>query len=378
MTKIVFFISEDWYFLSHRRALAEACRDAGWDVVVATHVSGQAQAIRDAGFILEPVFIDRGGMNPLRDLRTLAAMVAVLRRHRPDILHCVAMKPVLYGGAAAILTGVPQTVSAMAGLGYLFTDGRGGWLARAVKAALAGVVKRCGSRMIVQNHDDFRQMTGFGVARPEQMALIPGSGVDLAAFPAMPEPAGAPVVFALVARMLADKGIREAAAAARLLRAQGIAFELRLVGGTDPHNPTSLSEAELRGWEAEGLLRWLGRQDDIAAVWREAHVAILPSYREGMPKSLLEAEACARPVITTDVEGCREAIENGVEGLMVPVRDPTALAQAMRRLIEDPALRAQMGAAARRRAERVFDKNAILAAHMTLYRAALAETANRP
>lgn len=371
MTKIVLVISEDWFFLSHRRALAEACLAAGWQVVVATHVTDRAEIIRQAGFTLEPLPLERGGLNPWRELRCILRLAAVLLRHRPDILHSVALKPLLYANLPALFLGPRARVSAIAGLGYAFT-GRD-VARRALKAglelALRLVLRRPGSAVIVQNDDDRRQICDRGLVAPEQITLIPGSGVDLIEWPALlPPPAGQPVIFALVARMLADKGVVEAVEAMRLLQARGVAARLWLVGTTDPQNPTSLSEDRLRAWQAEGLVEWLGQRSDVVDIWRQAHIAVLPSYREGMPRTLLEAAACARPIITTDVPGCRQVIDDGIEGILVPARDAAGLAAAMARLAGDEGLRQRMGRAARARAEARFGVDAVIAAHMALYR----------
>lgn len=376
MPKIVYIINEDWYFLSHRAALASACRAAGWEVVVATHVTDRGEEIRRAGFVLEPLPLERGGMNPLTDLRALAAMIGVLRRHRPDLVHTVALKPNLYGNLAALLAGSPPVVSAVAGMGSLLSGASGGsgLLRRAVLALLRLVLNRRKVTLIVQNDDDRATAIDHGFARAERIATIRGSGVDLQAFPAQPLPPAPPVAFALVARMLVDKGVPEAVEAARLARGNGANLVLRLVGAPDPANPMSLSEQRLREFAAAPGIEWLGPRGDIAAVWRDAHVAVLPSWREGMPKSLLEALARARPIVTTDTVGCRDVIDDGTEGILVPLRDPPALAAAMERLANDAALRARMAAAARRRAEARYGLDRVVAAHLDLYRAVLAGT----
>ncbi|HEY1722627.1 MAG TPA: glycosyltransferase family 4 protein [Magnetospirillaceae bacterium] len=376
MTKIVFFISEDWYFLSHRRVLAEACRDAGWEVVIATRVADKGEAIKNAGFILEPIPISRGGMNPFVDLVTVWAMIGLLRRHRPDILHSVGLKPVLYGNIAAWVAGTPHLVSALAGMGSVLSGASksAGLIRRLVLAALRPLLNRKRGRVLVQNDDDRAQGLANGFAPEARIVIIRGSGVDLTGFPVQPIPSEPPVVFALVARMLIDKGVPEAVDAARLLRSKGVPVTLRLIGAPDPENPMSLTEEQLRAFAAEPGVEWLGPRSDIAAVWRDAHVAVLPSWREGLPKALLEAMACGRPVITTDTTGCRDVIEAGVEGVLVPLKNPEALAAAMERLASDPALRAQMGRAARQRAETRFDQRLIAQAHLDLYRTLLAET----
>jgi len=370
MPKIVFLVAEDWYFLSHRKILAEACLKAGWQVVVAANVGNHGAEIEAMGCALEPMDFDRGGINPLRDLKTLAKIIAMLRRQKPDVLHSVGMKPVLYGGIAAVLGGVKATVSAMAGMGYLFTGNRPHLVVirQAILTALRLCIRLRGGAMIVQNEDDRAFMLAQKLVRPDRLELIPGSGVDIEALPEMPFPPEPPVVFTCISRMLRDKGIVELVDAARTLKARNSPCLVRLVGGVDPQNPTSLGEEQLKAWQTEGLVEWLGHQNDIAAVWRDSHVAVLPSYREGMPKALLEAEACGRPVITTDVQGCREAITEGVEGVLVPVCQSAPLAEAMDAMARDPAKRQAMGRAARARAESRFDQRIIAERHLDLYR----------
>jgi len=369
MPTIIFLVTEDWTFLSHRMPLAEACRDAGWRVVIAARDNGRGAELEAAGLEFLPIPFDRGGMNPLRDAKTVWAIWKMLRRLRPDILHCVAMKPLLYGHLAAFLAGMRGTVGAVAGFGYLFTGKRPHlWLLRKIiTTALSLLIKGRGGSLIVQNEDDRRLVLREKLVAPDHLLLIPGSGVDVEALVPTPEPPAPPVAFACVCRMLKDKGIVELAEAARLVKAHGVSVVVRLVGGTDAENPSCLSEQQLHAWETEGLVEWLGHRTDIAAIWRDAHVAVLPSYREGMPKALLEAEACGRAVITTDVEGCREAIEDGVQGILVPVRQAEPLAAAMIRLAQDAELRQRMGAAARVRAEARFDKRMVVRDHMALY-----------
>jgi len=366
MPKIMLFITEDWAFLSHRLPLARACRDLGWQVVIATHVTDRADFIRNEGFILEPLPLDRGGSHPWRELKALIALAGAIRRQKPDIVHSVAVKPVLYGNLVAKLLGFRNRVSALAGMGYAFT-GRS-FKVRLLRGVLSALLRFLlkGHPVIVQNDDDRELLLSIGVS---DLTLIPGSGVDLEALPALPQPAAKPVVFALVARMLADKGVREAVEAIQAVDNA----ELWLVGAPDSHNPSTIAEAELEGWQAGGKVRWLGHRTDIKAIWAGAHVALLPSYREGMPKALLEAAACGRPIVTTDVVGCRQVIEDGVEGFIVPARQSAGLAAAMRRLAEDEALRLRMGQAARTRAEKLFGQERVVEAHLAIYRRLLGE-----
>ena len=368
MPKIVFFITEDWAFLSHRLPLARAARDAGWDVVIAANETTKAEIIRGERFIFEPIPLDRGGIHPWRELRALATLARVLVRHKPDILHCVAVKPVIYGNLVALLTGQKATVSALGGMGYAFTSGsRRVKLLRFILSTLLRVLlRRPKHHLIVQNDDDQALLLSIGAATADSITLIPGSGVDLTALPALPPPDNNPPIFALVARMLADKGIREAVAAM-----EHVPGTLWLVGAPDSHNPSTIDEAELRRWEQGGKVKWLGHRTDILDIWRQADIAVLPSYREGMPKVLLEAAACARPIVTTDVVGCRQVIDDGVEGFIVPARESEGLAGAMRRLAEDGELRHKMGVAARARAEAKFGEERVVEAHFRIYRSLL-------
>jgi glycosyltransferase involved in cell wall biosynthesis len=367
--KIIYAVTEDWYFCSHRLPMALAAQELGWEVVVATRVDRHGDEIRRHGFRLVDWRLDRRSAHPAREARAVLQLLALYRRERPDLVHHVAMKPVVYGALAARLAGVPAVLNALAGLGAAFIAPSR--LARQRRRALLAVFRRLldrrGSRLLVQNDDDRALFLGAGVVTPERVALIAGSGVDTDRFAPSPEPAGVPVAV-LAGRMLWDKGVGEAVEAARLLRDRGIALRIALVGRPDPANPRSIPEATLRGWVEAGLVEWWGQRDDMAAVWREAAIGLLPSYREGMPKSLLEAAACGRPLVATDVPGCRALVTPGVDGLLVPPRDPTALAAALAELAASPARRATLGAAARQAAVERFSDRVIRRQIQALYR----------
>jgi glycosyltransferase involved in cell wall biosynthesis len=373
--KLIYLVTEDWYFLSHRLPVARAARDAGFEVVVATRIgakdSGGRAAIEAEGFRVVPLNWKRGGWNPFAELCAVAAIRSLYRRERPDVAHHVAMKPVLEGSLAARLAGVPAVVNALTGLGYLFI-GRNG-LARVlgplVRRALKSLLARGANwRVVMQNPDDLAALVARGIVRREAAVLIPGSGVDLARFRPAPEPAGTPAA-ALVGRMLWDKGVGELIEAARLLKARGVALRVRLAGPEDPENPAAISRATLEGWVREGVVEWAGEVKDVAALWRDTAIAVLPSYREGLPKTLLEAAAAGRPMVAADVPGCREIVRHGETGVLVPPRDARALADALERLAGDAALRRRLGTAARRLAEQRFGEAAIAAATVDLYRA---------
>jgi len=377
--KIVFLVTEDWYFLSHRLCLARACRQRGWDVVIATQVTQGRAAIEAEGLRIAPITISRSGRNPFRELGTLRRIIAVYRRERPDLVHHVAAKPVIYGSIAARLAGRPAVINALAGMGYVFTSRNlsARLLRRPVLALLRACLKGPRSWLILQNRDDARMFVDRGLIAPGRLALIRGSGVDPEKFRPAPEPAGK-IVVALVGRMLNDKGIREAVEAARLLKGRGLDLVLQLVGDPDPGNPTSIAPATLRQWHDEGVVEWLGHRTDIAGIWAGAHIALLPSYREGLPKALIEAAACGRPMIATDVPGCREIVRRDETGLLVPARDPEALARAIETLAAAPDLRRRMGAAARADVERLYTEARIVGETLALYDRALAAAGVAP
>lgn len=368
--RVAFFVTVDWYFCHHYLALACAVRDAGYRVSVITGVDAHGERIRAEGLELLPFRISRKGMNPFSELSTVARLVRTLRRLKPTLLHNIAQKPVLYGTLAARLAGVPAVVNGVAGMGYLFTSGD--LRARVVRAMMGGAYRALlaapNVRVLVQNPDDQRQLARLIGVVP---TLIPGSGVDIRRFVPRPEPPP-PAVVLLASRMLWDKGVGELVEAARRLRAGGSDARFVLVGTSDPGNPRSVSEAQLRAWNDEGCIEWWGYRADMPEVLAAAHVACLPSYyREGLPRFLIEAAAAGLPLVTTDATGCREAVEAGQNGLLVPPRDPEALAAALRPLIRDAGLRRRMGARSREIAEGRFAADAIHRAVLGVYDALL-------
>lgn len=367
--KLLFVVTEDWYFVSHRLPLAVAALKQGYDVAVAAREGKMADVIRDHGIRFIPFSLSRRIGNPLREI---TALCRLYQKERPDIVHHVAMKPVLFGSLARWLVRVPSQVNAVAGLGWLFTSPRRSiaLVRPVVRNVLAMLLNRSGSLTIVQNPEDYALLNRSGV-HTRRLKLIPGAGVDTESFhPATPSPA--PVRVMLVARMLRDKGVGEFAEAARILSAQGVQASFILVGDPDPANPSSVSEAELKHWSGQHGIEWWGRRDDMVQVWQSAHIACLPSYREGMPKSLLEAAACGLPIVTTDVPGCKDVVEPEVQGLLVPARDPLSLAQAIGRLVADEPARKRMGENSRRRALDEFSQERIIAQTLETYEMVLA------
>lgn len=367
--RLLFFVTEDWYFCSHRLSLGVAAKAAGYDVVVVTRVREHGERITAAGLRLIPFEMNRRGANPLAELAVLWRLWRVYRAERPDIVHHVSLKPVLYGSLVAKLAGVPAVVNAMAGLGLLFssTSMKARLLRVPVKAVFRLLLGGKRERLILQNPDNVAEMLGAGIIPQSRVRLIRGAGVDLAECCVQPEPEG-PVRILLVARMLWDKGVGDFVAAARDLRERGLAVQCVLVGEPDEANPAAIPLAQLQAWQAEGVVQWLGRRSDVPQLYARSHIACLPSYYgEGIPKSLLEAAACGRPIVTTDSAGCREVVNHQDNGLLVPVRQPVALADALARLVEDASLRQSMGARSRARAEDEFGLPAILAQTLAVY-----------
>ncbi|CUI77215.1 glycosyltransferase family 4 protein [Achromobacter aegrifaciens] len=367
--RLLFVVNNPAFFMSHRVPVALAAQQAGYEVHVATMDGPAVADIQALGMTHHAIPMTRSGKHPLQELGTLLALIRLFRHLRPQIVHLVTIKPVLYGGIAARLTRVPGMVAAISGLGFVFlSNSLKMKLVRAVVARLYRLaLGHPNSRVIFQNASDRDLLKSLGAVRDAQVVMIRGAGVDLNEYRAQPEPPAPPVVVTMVARLLRDKGVQEFVQAARLLRERGLPITMQLVGGVDAGNPASATQDEVDAWQQEGCVRALGERSDVAALYAASHIAVLPSYREGLPKSLIEAAACARAVVTTDVPGCRDAIEPGETGLLVPVRDAQALADAIARLAEDPALRQSMGAAGRALAEREFNIDRVARVHVEIY-----------
>jgi glycosyltransferase involved in cell wall biosynthesis len=382
--KLLFLVTEDWYFCSHRLPVARAARDAGFAVVVATRVREHGAQICDEGFGLRSIAWRRRGDGLPGAARAITAITRLYRAERPDILHHVALKPVLFGSLARHLAfarsdDAPASIASVMGLGSGFTARTAAARLRRPPLGLALRLATGNARdwVVVQNPEDRAALAGLGID-PGRIALIRGSGVDIHHFGPLPEPDGGTVTVALVSRMLRDKGVLEAAAAIRRLRARGLKIELLLAGPTDPDNANSLTAEMLSSLAAEPGIEWLGAVADVRTVWRRAAIAVLPSsYGEGVPKTLLEAAACGRPLIAADVPGCREAVRPSETGLLVPPHDVEALAEAIAALAADPHRRARMGRAGRQRVERHFADEIVARETLALYRAGLQTTARR-
>jgi glycosyltransferase involved in cell wall biosynthesis len=382
--KLLFLVTEDWYFCSHRVPVARAAQKAGFAVVVATRVRAHGDHIRDEGFTLRPLAWRRRGDGVIGAGRAICQIARLYRAERPDLVHHVALKPVLFGGIARRLAfagsaHAPASVASIMGLGSGFSDTG---LTAKLRRPLLDLGLRLAARgdrswVVVQNPEDGAALVQLGTD-PDRIVMIRGSGVDLGRFLPLPDPRTSSVTVALVSRMLRDKGVLDAVAAIRLLRARGLRIELLLAGPTDLDNGGSLSSDRLSSLAAEPGIDWLGPVADVREVWRRAAIAVLPStYGEGVPKALLEAAACGRPIIATDVPGCREVVRPGETGILVAPRDIGGLAAAIAALAGDPVRRTRMGAAGRALIESDFAEDIVASQTLAVYHAALQERTAR-
>lgn len=369
MAKLLITLTEDWAFLSHRLPTAYAARDAGFDVVVVSRMGDERKRIEALGFRTVPWAIRRESLNPFSELSALFDLVRIYKSERPDVVYHVAIKSIMYGSIAARLVGVQHTVNLFSGLGVVFISEAPKFrLIRVlVKPLLRWAMAPETTRMQVQNPDDLALLNDLGISTARKSDIVPGSGLDLENFPATPEPQTDTIKTMLVSRMLWDKGIGELIEAARLLKARSVQLDIVLVGAPDSANPASISQEQLKAWVDEGLVTWLGHRSDVPALIAQSHIAVLPSYREGMPRSLMEAAAIGRPLVAFDAPGCRDLVHDNANGLLVPFKDVPALADALERLAKDGDLRHRLGRQARRDIERTYSADAIRTKLKTIF-----------
>ena len=370
MKKILLFVvNQPAFFLSHRLPLALAARSAGFEVHVATQPGPGVEEIKTAGLLHHKIPLQRSARNPFVDLRLLYALIRLFLKLRPTVVHLVTIKPVIFGGLAARIAGVKGVVFAISGLGFAFK--RNGMLPnilyRLIQVMYRLALSSPNKRVIFQNPTDQEIVTDFVNLSSEQSALIPGSGVDLSEYQFVPEPPGT-VVATMACRLLKDKGVFEFVSAAKILKNQGIDIIFRLAGDPDPDNLTSCTVDDLDRWRKEGYVELLGYRSDIPQLFGASHIVVLPSwYFEGLPKVLIEAAACGRAVVTTDMPGCRDAIQPNITGLYVPAKDVPGLANAIQSLASNTAMRQAMGSAGRIWAEKQFDIQSVISKHLEIY-----------
>lgn len=372
--KILLFANTDWYLYNFRRSLAQALAAAGHEVLLVSPPGPFGEQLQALGLRWLPAPMERRSLNPAREFALIWWLRRLMIQEEVDLVHGFTIKCVVYGALAARWAGVTARVNAITGLGYVFTsrDLMARLLRPLVRVAFRLALGGEQARLVVQNPDDAALFCQAGLVEPERVRLILGSGVNCERFSPVAtisdqRQVEGPVRVLLPARLLWDKGLAELVEAARLLREKGRPIHLLLAGEPDAGNPGEIPRAQLRLWEEEKLLDWLGHVKDMPALYRTVDLVVLPSYREGLPKGLIEAAACGLPLVTTDVPGCREVVTDGVEGLLVPARDPAALAEAIGRLAADPELRKRMGIAARAKALACFDERIVISQVLAVY-----------
>ncbi len=368
--KIIIVVNADWYFWSHRVALARRLQSLGCEVVVAAaEERGRREDIEAMGFRFIPLSLQRRSTSIVRELGALREMYALYRAETPDLIHHVSIKPVLYGSIAARLAGVPAVINTIPGLGYMFLGTGLMACLRKLAASIAYLVALSGRRtqVVFQNPDDRNWFVRHRLVPASRAHVILGSGVDVDRFRATPEQPGEPVIL-LASRLIWDKGIGELVEASRRLRARGIVCRVVMVGAPDDENPNSVPAETLKQWHEEGVIEWWGLRQDMPEIYASATIVALPTcYPEGVPLTLLEAAASGRAIVTTDTPGCREVVRDGVTGLLVPARDPQALTDALAYLLQHVERRAAMGAAARELAVREFSEAKVIAQTIAVY-----------
>jgi len=369
--RLLFVVNHAGFFISHRLKLALAACDAGYDVHVATPRSKHVPQLQGTGVTWHELRLSRSGMNPLAEWRSFRRLCQLYRCLRPDVVHHVTSKPVLYGTIAARITGTPAVVNAISGMGHAYAGD--GLIARGLRAAvLAGyrfALRHPRMRLIVQNRDHRQLFASLRWIRAADVVVVPGSGVDLRRFVPRPTNRCGTVRIVLASRLLYTKGVADFVAAARLLHQRGLDVRCVLVGEPDPDNPASIPATVLQQWHTEGVIDYCGRQEEMPLVFADTDIVCLPTYYgEGIPKVLVEAAACGLPIVTTDWPGCREVVAHGHNGLLVPIRNPEALAAALETLARDAALRQEMGRRGRARIEGEYSLDAVIYRTLVLYR----------
>jgi glycosyltransferase involved in cell wall biosynthesis len=360
--RLLFVVTEDWTFVSHRFHLAIAAIEKGYHVGLLSKFTRHRDIIKNAGVQVFDWSLNRGSINPLLEMRSVLEVVSAIKNFQPNLLHAVAIKPVVYSAIACRYTGVDSRVFALGGLGFIFSSRKR--FVQLLRSLLVFVFRILlsgqQSCLILQNPDDRSVLLSAGVMDADQIRLIRGAGVDTSYFLPQSVPEGTPLVV-LPARMLWDKGVLEFVEVARTLNGKGVNARFALVGPPDPHNPESVPKKQLDQWVKEGDIEWWGHRYDMRNVYRQATIVCLPSYREGLPKSLLEAASCSRPIVTYDVPGCREIVSNGVNGILVPFKDQKTLLMAIEKLLGDSELCSHMGKAGRELAEKEFSQEKVAA-----------------
>lgn len=366
--KILFIANVDWFFISHRLIIAEEAKNIGYDVFVAAKDTGRANEITKKGLTFINLSFTRSGTNPINEIKTLFDFYILYAKVKPDIVHHITLKPVIYGSIIAKLLKIKGVVNAISGLGYNFTDDRLNLVSKIMLHLMKfGFNNKL--NIIFQNKDDFNELTELNIiSEKNKIFFIKGSGVNLVDFDQTEFPSFNKIIIVLPCRMLWDKGIKEFYEASRLLKLNyQNKIKFVLAGMSDENNKAGISENILKGWDDGEYFKWIGHQKNIIEVYKNSHLVVLPSYREGMPKTLIEACAIGRAIITTEAIGCRECVDEGINGLKVPIKDSQSLSEAIEFLVNNPNRIIEMGIASRLKAIKEFDVNFVIKTHLEIY-----------
>lgn len=368
MTKLLFVVNVDWFFISHRLPIALRAMEKGYEVHLACADTGQCDSLEGLGIRVHRIKMSRSGTKLVSEIKSLWSIFSVVRNVRPDIIHGVTIKPVVYSSLISRICGVKKRVFSISGLGYVFIDESP--KAKVLRQIISRLYKfglnNANSTVIFQNATDRQSFIDLNIVQPSSASLIRGSGVDLSEYRYSPVAADKPSVMFL-ARLLKDKGVIEFCEAVKLLRDKYPNVDFVLVGDLDPENPNSMSTEELTKYVDDGIVRHIGYRKDIPQVISSSTIMVLPSYREGLPKSLIEAAACGRAVVTTDVPGCRDAIVPNVTGILVPPKTTSELAIAIEGLLNNPERTVDMGKQGRKFAESTFSIEDVVKSHFDIY-----------
>jgi glycosyltransferase involved in cell wall biosynthesis len=366
---LLFVVNVDWFFISHRLCIAEKAVEAGWNVTVAAEDTGRSREISSKGIHFVDLPFSRSGTNLFKEFQTIRKFRALYKAVSPDVVHHITLKPVIYGSLVARQLKVRGVLNAVSGLGYNFTGERKNIVAKLMLKLMKRGFKRSNLAFIFQNQNDYSELKELGVLSEEnKINFIKGSGVDLTKFKATDPPKSGKIKILLPVRMLWDKGVAELQSASHILKEEfEDKIQLVLAGLADEENKAGVSATYLNEWQDGNYVKWIGYQKNMVEVYNDSHIVVLPSYREGMPKTLIEACAVGRPIVTTDAIGCRECVDEGVNGFKVPVKSSVELAAALKKLIVNVELRTNMGKASRLKAENEFDQRDVVKKHMEIY-----------
>lgn len=369
----MFVTNVDWFFISHRLIIAEEAQRRGFEVIVAAEDTGRSQEIRDKGIHFINLTISRSGINPFKEFKTLIKFYSIYKSINPDVVHHITLKPVIYGSIIAKLLRIRGVVNAISGLGYNFTKGRQSYVQKAMLYIMRLGFSRNNLVVIFQNENDQEELTGFGIINSSnEIVRIKGSGVDLQKYYESPFPAFNRIKILLPSRMLWDKGVKELREASNILKEKySNNVEFILSGFADEDNKAGVPTSYLKDWDDGEYVKWIGYQKNMFKIYQNSHIVVLPSYREGMPKALLEACAVGRAIVTTNAIGCKETVDEGVNGFKVPVTSSTDLASALEELINNHDLIKQMGHNSRAKAEKEFDVKNVIEKHIEIYNSLL-------